>query len=150
MEGVSTIVPRIKEERMRRIYLASAGLGMAAAVGAVTLFITPDVANGANGQEVFIPALSDAGARGQVAYGRVCASCHGEKIDGTDKGPPLMHPVYNPGHHGDASFIAAARRGAKQHHWPFGDMKPVEGVSDTELAEIIRFVREVQKANGLF
>jgi len=135
---------------MRRIYLAIAGLGVAAAVGAVTFFIMPDGANGANGQEVVIPTLSQAGARGQVAYGRVCAECHGEKIDGTGKGPPLMHPVYNPGHHGDASFVAAARRGAKGHHWLFGDMKPVEGVSDTELAEIIRFVREVQKANGLF
>jgi hypothetical protein len=132
---------------MRRIHLAFAGLGVAAAVGAVYFFITPD---SANGEEVFIPALSETGARGQVADGRVCASCHGEKIDGTDKGPPLMHPVYNPVHHGDAAFVAAARRGAKGHHWPLGDMKPVEGASDTEFAEIIRFVREVQKANGLF
>jgi mono/diheme cytochrome c family protein len=147
MEGVSTVVQRIKEERMRRIHLTITGMGVAAAVGAVYFFITPDRANG---EEVVIPALSETGARGQMAYGRVCASCHGETIDGTDKGPPLMHPVYNPGHHGDASFVAAARRGAKGHHWPFGDMKPVEGISDTELAEIIRFVREVQKANGLF
>jgi len=132
---------------MRRINLAIAGLGVAVAAGAVYFFIAPD---DANGQEVVIPALSQSGARGQVAYGKFCASCHGDKIDGTDKGPPLMHPVYNPGHHGDASFVNATRQGAKGHHWPFGDMKPVEGVSDTELAEIIRFVREVQKANGLF
>jgi mono/diheme cytochrome c family protein len=122
-------------------------VGTAAVVVAAYSFIVGD---SANGDEVMIPALSGAGARGQVAYVRVCASCHGDKIDGTEKGPPLMHPFYNPGHHGDAAFVAATRRGAKAHHWQFGDMKPVDGVSDTELAEIIRFVREVQKANGLF
>ena len=132
---------------MRRMRLTMTGLAVAAAAVAVYFFVARD---GANGDEVVISTLSEAGAQGQVAYGRFCASCHGDKIDGTEKGPPLMHPVYNPGHHGDASFVAATRRGAKGHHWPFGDMKPVEGVSDTELAEIIRFVREVQKANGLF
>ena len=132
---------------MRRNRLAIAGLAVAAVAVAVYFFTQPDEANG---DEVVIPSLSEPGARGQVAYDRVCASCHGGNIDGTDKGPPLMHPFYNPGHHGDAAFVAATRRGAKAHHWKFGDMKPVEGVSDTELAEIIRFVREVQKANGLF
>ena len=138
---------------MRRMRLAMTGLAAAAAAVAVYLFVAPDGADGPGGpggDEVVIPALSDSGARGQVAYGRVCASCHGDRIDGTDKGPPLMHPIYNPGHHGDASFVTATRRGAKGHHWPFGDMKPVEGVSDAELGEIIGFVREVQKANGLF
>jgi mono/diheme cytochrome c family protein len=132
---------------MRRMRLAIVGTAAVVVAVAAYSFIVRD---SANGDEVMIPALSGAGARGQVAYGRVCASCHGDKIDGTEKGPPLMHPFYNPGHHGDAAFAAAARRGAKAHHWQFGDMEPIDGVSDTELTEVIRFVREVQKANGLF
>jgi mono/diheme cytochrome c family protein len=132
---------------MRRMRLAIVGTAAVVVAVAAYSFIVGD---SANGDEVMIPALSGAGARGQVAYGRVCASCHGDKIDGTEKGPPLMHPFYNPGHHGDAAFVAAARRGAKAHHWHFGDMEPIDGVSDTELTEVIRFVREVQKANGLF
>ncbi len=132
---------------MRRMRLAMTGLAVAAAAVAVYFFVAPD---GANSDEVVIPALSEPGARGQAAYGRYCASCHGAKADGTDKGPPLIHPVYHPGHHGDAAFVAATRRGAKGHHWPFGDMKPVAGVSDAEVADIIGFIREVQKANGLF
>jgi mono/diheme cytochrome c family protein len=132
---------------MRRMRLAIVGTAAVVVAVAAYSFIVGD---SANGDEVMIPALSGAGARGQVAYGRVCASCHGDKIDGTEKGPPLMHPFYNPGHHGDAAFVAAARRGAKAHHWQFGDMEPIDGVSDTELTEVIRFVREVQKANGLF
>jgi len=132
---------------MRRMRLAMTGLAVAAAAVAVYLFVAPD---GPDGGEVVIPALSDSGARGQVAYGRYCASCHGAKADGTDKGPPLIDRVYHPGHHGDASFVTATRRGARGHHWPFGDMKPVEGVSDAELADLIAFIREVQHANGIF
>ncbi len=132
---------------MRRMRRAMTGLAVAAAAGAVYFFAARD---GPGGGEVVIPALSDSGARGQVAYGRYCASCHGGKADGTDKGPPLIDRIYQPGHHGDASFAAATRRGARGHHWSFGDMKPVEGVSDRELADLIAFIREVQHANGIF
>ena len=132
---------------MRRINLAIAGLGVAVAAGAVYFFIAPD---DANGQEVVIPALSQSGARGQVAYGRFCASCHGGKIDGTDKGPPLMHPVYNPGHHGDESFRRAVRQGVGRHHWQFRNMPAQPQVSRREIGEIIAYVRELQEANDIF
>jgi hypothetical protein len=48
------------------------------------------------------------------------------------------------------AFLLAARQGSRAHHWSFGDMPPVPGVSDAELADIIAFVREVQHANGIF
>lgn len=47
------------------------------------------------------------------------------------------------------AFVRAAREGVRAHHWRFGDMPPVEGVSDADLAGIIAFVREVQRANGI-
>ncbi len=87
---------------------------------------------------------------GKMAYDISCASCHGKAGAGTDKGPPFLHRVYHPGHHGDAAFYRAARQGARAHHWKFGDMKPVAGVTDAQLAKIIGYIRAVQSANGLF
>ena len=87
---------------------------------------------------------------GKMNYDAYCASCHGANAAGTDKGPTFLHRVYHPGHHGDAAFIIAPKQGAKAHHWKFGDMKPVEGVNDAQLESIIKYVRALQKANGLF
>ena len=133
---------------MKKISLALAvGAGAtAAAVYYLTLPRQPEPAAG-----VTIPALSAAAMRGEAAFARVCAECHGSSGEGTEgKGPPLLHQFYHPGHHGDAAFVAAVRQGARQHHWTYGDMKPVEGVSDADLMAIIAFVREVQRANGVF
>ena len=47
------------------------------------------------------------------------------------------------------AFVMAARNGVRAHHWPFGNMAAVPEVTDAELAGIIRFVREVQVANGI-
>jgi hypothetical protein len=60
-----------------------------------------------------------------------------------------MHKVYVAGHHGDGAFLIAAKNGVRQHHWPFGNMPPVEGIKDEEVAKIVVYVRELQKANGL-
>ena len=46
--------------------------------------------------------------------------------------------------------VLAARRGVRAHHWGFGDMPPVEGVTDADIAAIIAYVRTLQKANGVF
>jgi len=87
---------------------------------------------------------------GLMNYSVYCASCHGKTGGGSDKGPTFIHRVYHPGHHGDGSFFTAAKRGARGHHWKFGDMKPVEGVTDAQLKLIVEYVRAVQRANGLF
>ena len=87
---------------------------------------------------------------GETTFHRFCASCHGVKTAGTEKGPTFLHRVYHPGHHGDGAFALAARRGARAHHWRFGNMKPVSGVSDEELKEIVGYIRALQKANGVF
>ncbi len=99
--------------------------------------------------EVNVPTLSSFAARGKVAFDANCAECHGTNGAGNENGPPLVHDIYNPGHHADVSFVAAAKRGVAQHHWQFGDMPPQPEVSDTELAEIIRYVRELQRSNGI-
>lgn len=87
--------------------------------------------------------------KGQRAFAANCASCHGENVGGTDQGPPLIHNIYNPGHHADGSFFLAAKNGVRAHHWPYGNMPPQPQVSAGEIAAIVAFVREVQAANGI-
>lgn len=85
---------------------------------------------------------------GAVLYAETCASCHGGDLRGTDEGPSHLSIVYEPNHHGDAAFVLAARRGVPQHHWRFGDMEPVAGLSDADLEAIIAFVRDQQRVHG--
>jgi len=89
-------------------------------------------------------------ARGQMLYEKYCSSCHGLQLDGTDKGPPLVHPFYKPSHHGDKSFYIAALQGTKQHHWNFGDMKPVEGMTPKKMDSLLPYVRYYQQQKKLY
>ena len=78
-----------------------------------------------------------------------CSRCHGEKADGTYIGPPLVHRLYEPGHHPDFSFYNAVKNGVIAHHWDFGDMAPVPGLSEDEVAQIIAYVRGLQREGGI-
>ena len=98
---------------------------------------------------VKVPKLSGLALAGKTAFDANCAACHGVNAAGTDKGPPLVHDLYNPGHHDDGAFFRAARRGVPQHHWRFGDMPIRPGVTDRDITAIVRYVRELQLANGI-
>ena len=87
---------------------------------------------------------------GKVLFDRNCAECHGENAAGSENGPPLVHGIYEPGHHGDAAFYLAARNGVRAHHWKFGNMPPRPEVSEPQMAAIVAYVRELQRANGIF
>ncbi len=104
----------------------------------------------ARSQDVALPEFSPAARKGGVLFMSKCAKCHGFYGQGTKKGPPFLHPYYRPNHHPDQAFRAAIRNGTQQHHWSFGNMKPVEGVADDQIPLLIRYVRELQKANGIF
>ncbi|MEX3313529.1 cytochrome c [Sulfitobacter sp. PS-8MA] len=94
--------------------------------------------------------LSDAAQLGARAFDAKCSACHGTNAAGrAGMGPPLIHKVYEPSHHGDGAFMVAAINGVRQHHWSFGNMPPVEGITPAEVKSIITYVREVQRANGI-
>lgn len=88
-------------------------------------------------------------ALGKRLYEKNCALCHGVELRGTDKGPPFLHRVYEPSHHGDVSFQTAVKHGTRAHHWKFGDMKPVAGVTPDEVAHITAYVRKQQRSVGI-
>jgi len=99
---------------------------------------------------VVVPELGADARAGEAAYNARCASCHGVDAAGQDGvAPPLVHRIYEPGHHGDQSFLVAAQVGVRAHHWRFGDMPPVDGITKTEVASIIAYVRALQRANGI-
>ncbi|MFC4273482.1 c-type cytochrome [Sneathiella chungangensis] len=110
-----------------------------------------DSLKGAPIAEVMVPTLTEPGEMGQQVFDRYCVTCHGINAAGRDGiGPPLVHIYYEPGHHSDESFTLAVKNGVKAHHWPFGDMPPVTDVSDADIANLITYIRELQKANGIF
>jgi mono/diheme cytochrome c family protein len=107
---------------------------------------------------VAVAAVSCGGSDGEVAagsaeagaavYAEKCASCHGANLEGTEKGPSHLSKVYEPSHHSDASFRRAISQGAPQHHWNFGDMPPVQGVSEDQATAVIAFIRAQQRERG--
>ncbi len=101
--------------------------------------------------QVSVPALEGAALIGERVFNAKCAVCHGRNAAGQQGiAPPLVHKIYEPGHHGDGAFMLAARTGVRAHHWRFGDMPPVEGVTDAEIDAIVAYVRALQKASGIF
>ena len=86
---------------------------------------------------------------GAALFAENCARCHGVAADGTNMGPPLVHRLYEPGHHPDFSFQSAVKNGVIAHHWNFGDMPPVAGLSEDDVAQIVAYVRELQREGGI-
>lgn len=87
---------------------------------------------------------------GMNGFEAKCAVCHGANAAGQDGvAPPLIHIIYEPNHHGDESFQRAAVQGVPSHHWPFGNMPAVEGVTRSDVTMIIAYIRELQSANGI-
>lgn len=94
--------------------------------------------------------LTEAARQGESLFNANCAQCHGQAAAGTNLGPTLIDRIYHPGHHGDAAFHIAVLRGVRQHHWQFGNMLPVPGVSETQVNQIICYVRHLQRTAGIF
>ena len=88
---------------------------------------------------------------GQRLFEAKCADCHGPNAVGqAGVAPPLIHIIYEPNHHGDESFQRAVALGVRAHHWKFGNMPAVAGLTRAEVKFIIAYVRELQRHNGIF
>ena len=101
--------------------------------------------------DVTVPGTLSANAQvGRTAFEAKCAACHGADAAGqAEVAPPLIHKIYEPSHHADEAFQRAVALGVRQHHWPFGNMPPIEGLTRGDVAMIVAYVRELQRANGI-
>ncbi len=86
---------------------------------------------------------------GKSIYTSKCAACHGRGGTGSNQGPPLVHKIYKPGHHADYSFYRAVTSGVRSHHWSFGNMPVIAGVSPESVAHIIAYIRQQQRLAGI-
>lgn len=99
---------------------------------------------------VMVPAeLSSAAKAGERSFRAHCQACHGVSGRGSNDGPPLVHRVYAPGHHSDTVFLLAVQLGVRGHHWGARNMPAQPGLDAQTVQNIIAFVREVQRANGI-
>ena len=144
---------------------AASGAAMAGAIAPVILEMRPVAATGAIAyKKVAIGKLtahaktSLPGAEvmqilsqeGKVAFDVKCAACHGANATGLEGlAPPLVHKIYEPSHHGDEAFQRAVQYGVQAHHWRFGDMPPVAGLTRADVQGIVAYVRELQRENGI-
>ena len=85
---------------------------------------------------------------GEKLFNTNCSACHGVGAVGTNQGPPLIDRTYYPGHHNDFSIRNAIKNGVRAHHWNFGNMLPVPGVTEDDAEKIICYIRDTQLANG--
>ena len=106
---------------------------------------------GASVASVAAPGSFSARAQtGQKTYEANCASRHGRTAAGQDGVTPSLAPIiYERGHHGDESFQRAVVRGVRAHHWRFGDMPPVDGLTRRDITAVVAYVRKLQRANGI-
>ncbi len=131
--------------RSRRVALGIAGLAAAAVLAGCS------DSDAASPTTTASSAESDGGGSagdGAALYAESCALCHGADLRGSAMGPSHLSQVYEPGHHSDDSFRNAVANGSPAHHWDFGDMPPVPGLSDDEVDAIIAFVRQQQETHG--
>lgn len=137
--------------------LTTAAVSLALVLGGAVFWLSqhqqasqPSGAGGAMVQ-VRVPELSGVALEGQALFQGNCAMCHGDLADGRQGlGPPLVHKIYEPGHHSDGSFYLAAAQGVRAHHWRFGNMPPVDTVSQDDVGKIVAYVRSLQRANGIY
>ncbi|MCT4371293.1 cytochrome c [Yangia mangrovi] len=139
---------------MKKFLIPALGAACAGAVGYAVWPVTPEASapqEGAAFVAVTLPdTLSQQGELGKNAFDAVCAACHGENAAGKmGFGPPLVHKLYEPSHHGDMAFLVAAQQGVRAHHWKFGNMPPQPQLTQAEVKTIIAYVRELQRANGI-
>lgn len=108
-----------------------------------------DTQAGLVADSIVVPSLSGLAVQGEAEFNANCASCHGVNLAGTNQGPTLIHSLYRPNHHGDGAIALAAMNGVHAHHWQFGNMPPVEGITPQNLTVIIAYIRALQQANGV-
>lgn len=114
------------------------GAGVRVVLGVVTLIVVASTAAcGADGPRTALE-------RGGAIYRANCAMCHGADLEGTDRGPSLLDPIYGPAQLTDAEFADSIRNGVEERLWDFGPMPANGAITDEQIDAILTFVRTRQ------
>lgn len=122
---------------------------VAVATGAATAGCGPEPPPPEVRSRVLALETPDEHIAGERSFTAHCVRCHGARALGTDQGPPLVHRIYEPGHHADFAFQRAVQLGVRAHHWRYGDMPPVPDVSRDDVTRIVAYVRWLQREAGI-
>ena len=141
---------------MNKLAIAAALIGLAAVAyftfGPDTNAPT-EVADAGGGpivQVVLPAALTAEQELGKTIFEAKCAVCHAVNAVGQEGvAPPLVHKIYEPSHHGDEAFQRAVALGVRGHHWTFGDMPPVDGLTRGDVKLVVAYIRALQRENGI-
>lgn len=87
--------------------------------------------------------------RGRLAFERECASCHGSTGGGTENGPNLIAARYGPSEMADALIRGAVLNGVPQRSAAHPGMPALPQLRPQELDSVLRFLREIQRANDI-
>ena len=122
-------------------------------LGLIYIFwpITKNASKNSSLTTITLPKILTASAQnGKRIYDVKCAHCHGENAVGQNKvAPPLIHKIYESNHHGDESFQRAVALVVSSHHWPFGNIPSIEGITRNDVKLIISYIRKIQNINGI-
>ena len=129
---------------MVRVMKSANGLIIYGLVAVFVLLMTVGCGGNGGSQQ----GTADAVQAGEMLFNANCSACHGVGAVGTNQGPPLIDRTYHPGHHNDFSIRNAIKNGVRSHHWNFGNMLPVAGVSEDDAEKIICYIRDTQLASG--
>ena len=125
-------------------------LSWAIPVGVVVLAAVVAVVLTATGGSDAPPAPGSAEelGLGEEVYDQSCATCHGPEAAGGLAGPPLTHEIYED--LTDADIRSVIEQGKPPTNWPHFEagMAPVPNLSDSEVAAVIAYVRDVQREAG--
>ena len=98
---------------------------------------------------IAIPELTETAQAGARLFASKLCALSRHARDRHRSRAALVHAIYEPGHHSDATFYRAVSQGVASHHWSYGNMAPVPGVSHRSVTKIVAYVRELQRANGI-
>ena len=136
---------------MKNAWQTSIGIGTIVAIAAGWFILQEGKEGPRQGEaaSLMLPDLSPQQQTGRALFDANCTECHGQNALGSVRGPSLLHRIYEPSHHSDLAFLLAVRKGVRAHHWKYGNMPAIDGISDNEVVQITAYVRALQRANGI-
>jgi mono/diheme cytochrome c family protein len=122
---------------MRRLgRIVAAGVMLAAAAGC-------------GDDPVTVPSVPGDAAAGAAVFEQSCADCHGAGAAGGDGGLSLVDSRFAPPGFDDLAFVTAVVRGVSADEGEYGGMPRIRGLSEQDLADLLSYVRGLQREAGI-